>query len=72
LKNSEFLFFLFFLIKQPYYIGCGASNRSNRVDTTPCRFPGLNQRGDDFYHVSYLTDVISTSPGSTSVWDPSI
>jgi len=28
------------------------------VDTTPRRFPSLNRRRDDLYHVGCLTDVI--------------
>ena len=58
LENSKFFFiFIFIFKKQPYYVGCEASNRRNRVDTAPRRFLGLNRRGDNLYHVEGFTVV---------------
>jgi len=58
LENSEIFFLILFLKKQPYYVSCGASNWRNSVDTTSHRFSCLNRRGDDFFHIDCLIDVI--------------
>ena len=57
-KILKFFFLIIFFKKQPYYVGCGASNRRNKVHTSPRQFLDLNRHGDDFYYVGCLTDVI--------------